>query len=132
MSNNANAVPGHKPRSPPQAKYKLMSELPFSVLKRLADRLDMPTTDGKEPLWRKMIEVMEDCPYDTLAVERFGMNANHRSGSAAYALLTDMGNRGFSYDKMINLLKELDHFTALAELGYSGSHTNMQTHTLSH
>ena len=48
------------------------------------------------------------------------MNANRVDGSPAYALLTDMSNRGVTYDELITLLKKLNHKLALQELGYKG------------
>lgn len=105
-----------KPRSPP--KPKAISELPYATLKRLADRLDMPC-DGSL-YWRKLISVMSGTPYDQLTVERFAMNAHRLDGSPAYALLTDMSNRGVSYDELITYLKKMNHYAALHELGYRG------------
>ena len=48
------------------------------------------------------------------------MNANRVDGSPAYALLTDMSNRGVTYDQVVMLLKKLSHKLALQELGYKG------------
>ena len=105
-----------KTRSPP--KPKAISELPYATLKRLADRLDMPY-DGSL-YWRKLITVMPGTPYDQLTVERFAMNAHRLDGSPAYALLTDMSNRGVSYDELVSYLKKMSFYTALHELGYRG------------
>ena len=105
-----------KTRSPPRPKA--ISELPYATLKRLADRLDMPC-DGSL-YWRKLITVMPGTPYDQLTVERFAMNAHRLDGSPAYALLTDMSNRGVSYDELVSYLKKMSFYTALHELGYRG------------
>ena len=63
-------------------------------------------------------------PYDQLTVERFALNAGRVDGSPAYALLTDMSNRGVTYDELITLLKKLNHKLALQELGYKGELVN--------
>ena len=105
-----------KTRSHPRPKA--ISELPYATLKRLADRLDMPC-DGSL-YWRKLITVMPGSPYDQLTVERFAMNAHRLDGSPAYALLTDMSNRGVSYDELVSYLKRMSFYAALHELGYRG------------
>ena len=105
-----------KNRSHPRPKA--ISELPYATLKRLADRLDMPC-DGSL-YWRKLITVMPGSPYDQLTVERFAMNAHRLDGSPAYALLTDMSNRGVSYDELVSYLKRMSFYAALHELGYRG------------
>lgn len=96
-----------------------VSDLPYAVLKRLADQLDLPNR-GSQPYWRELIKVLPDCPYDQIAVEKFGMNANRVDGSPAYALLTDLSNRGMTYSELVSLLKTLKHYTALSEMGYTG------------
>lgn len=96
-----------------------VSELPYAVLKRLADQLDQPNR-GNQPYWRELIKVLPDCPYDPIAVEKFGMHANRVDGSPAYALLTDLSNRGMTYSELVSLLKTLKHFAALGEMGYAG------------
>lgn len=104
------------------SKPRLISELPYAVLKRLADRLDLPC-DGNQLYWRKLIQLMPNSPYDQLTVERFAMNANRLDGSPAYALLTDMGNRGTTYDQLVSLLKKLNLYVALSDLNYTGTYT---------
>ena len=103
-------------------KPKLICDLSYSAIKRLSDRLDLPC-DGKQLYWRRLIEVWPASPYDQLTVERFAMNANRLDGSPAYALLTDMSNRGVSYGELVSMLKKLNHNTALHDLGYKGNHT---------
>ena len=63
---------------------------------------------------------MPSCRYDSLTVERFGMNASKTSGSPAYALLMDMSNRGITYDQLIAALKKMEFNLALHEIGYKG------------
>ena len=67
-------------------------------------------------------------PYTTLSKlsvlldtsEKFALNANQPSGSPAYALLTDMANRGVTYDELIAGLKKLNFYNALTEIGHRG------------
>lgn len=98
---------------------KTISDLPYAVLKRLSDQLDLPN-QGSQTYWRELIKILPDSPYDQIAVEKFGMNANRVDGSPAYALLTDLSNRGMTYNELISLLKTLKHYTALSEMGYTG------------
>ena len=65
---------------------------------------------------------MPHLKYDVTTVEKFALNANKPSGSPAYALLTDMSNKGVSYDELITGLKKLDFFAALSAIGYRGKH----------
>lgn len=95
-----------------------VSDLPYAVLKRLADQLDLPNR-GSQPYWRELIKILPDCPYDQITVEKFGMNANRVDGSPAYALLTDLSNRGMTYNDLVSLLKALKHYTALSDMGYT-------------
>ncbi len=99
---------------------KLISDLPYTTLKRLADRLDLPC-EGNQLYWRRMVNEWSGSPYDQLTIERFAMNANRLDGSPAYALLTDMSNRGVSYGHLVSLLKKIGHHTALHGLGYRGT-----------
>ena len=94
-------------------------ELPYATLQRLADRLDMPC-DGNQVYWRRLIESMPEGMYDPLTVNRFAMNASRPGGSPSYALLTDMGNRGVTFDQLVSYLKSMHFDTALRELGYKG------------
>ena len=96
-----------------------ISELPYATLQRLASRLDMPC-DGNQLYWRRLIEAMPEGMYDPLTVNRFAMNANRLDGSPGYALLTDMGNRGVTYDQLVTYLKSMSFDVALRELGYKG------------
>lgn len=98
---------------------KLVSDLPYPTLKRLADRLDVPC-GGNQLYWRRMVDVWAGSPYDQLTIERFAMNAHRVDGSPAYALLTDMSNRGVAYSHLVSLLKKINHNSALHELGYRG------------
>ncbi len=101
----------------PQAKrFQKISELDYVTLKKLANRLDIPG----ERNWRRLVEVMPSCHYDTLTVERFGLNSSRSDGSPAYALLTDMSNRGVTYDQLISGLKKMQLDTALQDIGYRG------------
>jgi hypothetical protein len=94
-----------------------ISELPYATLQRLASRLDMPC-DGNQLYWRRLIEAMPEGMYDPLTVNRFAMNANRLDGSPGYALLTDMGNRGVTFDQLVTYLKSMNFDVALRELGY--------------
>ena len=59
--------------------------------------------------------------YDQTTVEKFGLNSNRPGGSPGYALLTDLSNRGVSYDILIAGLKKLHFGAALNDLGYRGA-----------
>lgn len=96
-----------------------ISELPYATLQRLASRLDMPC-DGNQLYWRRLIEAMPEGMYDSLTVNRFAMNANRLDGSPGYALLTDMGNRGVTFEQLVGYLKSMSFDVALRELGYKG------------
>lgn len=96
-----------------------ISELPYATLQRLANRLDMPC-DGNQLYWRRLIEAMPAGMYDPLTVNRFAMNAGRVDGSPGYALLTDMGNRGVTFDQLVSYLKSMKFDVALRELGYKG------------
>ncbi len=102
-----------------KATPKLISDLPYTTLKRLGDRLDLPC-EGNQVYWRRLVSEWAGSPYDQLTIERFAMNANRLDGSPAYSLLTDMSNRGVSYSHLVSLLKKISHHTALHELGYRG------------
>ncbi len=97
-------------------RFRKIVDLDFVTLKKLADRLDIPG----ERNWRKLIEMMPSCRYDSLTVEKFGLNANKSDGSPAYALLSDMSNRGVTYDELINAFKKMQFDTALQDIGYRG------------
>lgn len=107
-------VPQEKPSS--KRGKKLLADLDYVTIKKLASRLDIPG----EKNWRCLIESMPSCRYDSLTVERFGMNASKTDGSPAYAMLMDMSNRGVSYDQLIAALKKMQFDLALHEIGYRG------------
>ena len=96
-----------------------ISELPYATLQRLGNRLDMPCA-GNQLYWRRLIEVMPEGMYDQLTVNRFAMNAGRLDGSPGYALLTDMGNRGVTFQQLVTYLKSMKFDVALRELGYKG------------
>lgn len=98
---------------------RLVSELPYTTLSKLSALLDT-SRDGAQVMWRKLIEQMPQLKYNVTTVEKFALNANQPSGSPAYALLTDMSNRGISYDELITALKKLNFYTALTEIGHRG------------
>ena len=103
--------------NPKQSKrFRKIADLDFVTLKKLSDRLDIPG----ERNWRKLIENMPSCHYDSLTVEKFGLNANKSDGSPGYALLLDMSNRGVSYDELITAFKKMQFDTALQDIGYRG------------
>lgn len=97
----------------------LVSELPYTTLSKLSVLLDT-SRDGAQTMWRKLIEVMPHLKYNVTTVEKFALNANQPSGSPSYALLTDMSNRGVTYDELITGLKKLNFFSALTEIGHRG------------
>lgn len=103
------------PRSPP-SETRLVGDLPYAALKRLADRIDTPG----EGNWRELIRVLPGVSYGQTMVERFGLNAARIGGSPGYALLTDLSNRGVSYDALVSALKKLNFGAALQDLGYRG------------
>ena len=94
-------------------------ELPYATLQRLGNRLDMPC-GGNQLYWRLLIEALPEGMYDQLTVNRFAMNANRLDGSPGYALLTDMGNRGVTFQQIVGYLKKMQFDLALRELGYKG------------
>lgn len=96
-----------------------ISDLPYATLQRLGNRLDMPCA-GNQLYWRKLIEAMPEGMYDQLTVNRFALNAGRLDGSPGYALLTDMGNRGVTFDQLVSYLKKMKFDVALKELGYKG------------
>ena len=97
-----------------------ISDLPYATLQRLGNRLDLPC-GGNQLYWRQLIEVMPEGMYDQLTVNRFAMNANRLDGSPGYALLTDMGNRGVTFEQLVTYLKSMNFDVALRELGYKGN-----------
>ena len=99
--------------------HESISDLPYAALQRLANRLDMPC-DGNQLYWRRLVEAMPEGMYDPLTVNRFAMNAGRVDGSPGYALLTDMGNRGVTYDQLVTYLKSMKFDVGLRELGYKG------------
>ena len=105
--------------SQPKSKPRRIGDLPYVTLRKLSNRLDT-LSDGKESYWRKLVEVMPSLGYDQSTVERFALNANKQDGSPAYALLTDMSNRGVGYEELITALKKLHLNTALHDLGHRG------------
>ena len=112
-----------KAQNGPRASDSI-SELPYTSLQRLGNRLDMPC-EGNQLYWRKLIEVMPESMYDQLTVNRFAMNANRLDGSPGYALLTDMGNRGVTFEQLVGYLKKMKFDSALRELGYKGECVSM-------
>lgn len=112
----------HSPQQNTTAKkadtkeFKKLADLDYVSLKKLANRLDIPG----ERNWRSLIEKVPGVRYDPLTVERFGLNANKSDGSPGYALLTDMSNRGVTYDQLITALKRMHFDTALQDIGYRG------------
>ena len=113
-------------RSPqrPQASAKpkgkqiqRLADLDYVTIRKLANRLDVPG----EKNWRKLIEAMPNCRYDAITVEKFGINASKLDGSPAYAMLSDMSNRGVSYNQLITALKKMQFDIALQEIGYRGT-----------
>lgn len=113
--NSTQQTPGGVKKPTPKHLQKL-ADLDYVTLKKLANRLDIPG----EKNWRKFIEMMPSCHYDPLTVERFGMNANMADGSPAYAMLTDMSNKGVTYNQLISALKKMNFDTALQDIGYRG------------
>ena len=97
----------------------LVSQLPYTTLSKLSVLLDT-SKDGTQTMWRRLIEVMPHLKYNVTTVEKFALNANQPSGSPAYALLTDMANRGITYDELIAGLKKLNFYNALTEIGHRG------------
>lgn len=98
---------------------RLVSELPYNTLSKLSSLLDT-SRDGSQVMWRKLIEMMPHLKYNVTTVEKFALNANQPNGSPSYALLTDMSNKGVSYDDLITGLKKLDFHTALTAIGHRG------------
>lgn len=98
---------------------RLVNQLPYTTLSKLSSLLDT-SRDGTQVMWRRLIEEMPHLKYDVTTVEKFALNANKPSGSPAYALLTDMSNRGVAYEELITGLKKLNFFTALVEIGHRG------------
>jgi hypothetical protein len=101
----------------PQGKqFRKIADLDYVTVRKLANRLDIPGDKN----WRKLIEMMPSVRYDTLTVEKFGLNSSKQDGSPGYALLSDMSSRGVTYDQLIAALKRMQFDTALQEIGYRG------------
>ena len=98
---------------------RLVSQLPYPTLSKLSTLLDT-SRDGTQVMWRRLIEEMPHLKYDVTTVEKFALNATKPNGSPAYALLTDMSNKGVAYDELISGLKKLDFYAALTAIGYRG------------
>ena len=98
---------------------RLVSELPYPTLSKLSSLLDT-SRDGSLVMWRKLIEEMPHLKYNVTTVEKFAMNVNQPNGSPSYALLTDMANKGVSYEELITGLKKLNFHTALTSIGHRG------------
>lgn len=98
---------------------RLVSELPYPTLSKLSSLLDT-SRDGSLVMWRKLIEEMPHLKYNVTTVEKFAMNVNQPNGSPSYALLTDMANKGVSYEELITGLKKLNFHTALTAIGHRG------------
>lgn len=105
-----------KSTSPP----RLVSQLPYTTLSKLSSLLDT-SRDGSQVMWRKLIEEMPHLKYNVTTVEKFALNVNQPNGSPSYALLTDMSNRGVSYEELITGLKKLNFHTALTAIGHRGT-----------
>lgn len=101
---------------PPGKQFKKIDDLDYVTVRKLASRLDIPGENN----WRKLIEMMPSVRYDSLKVEQFGLNASKIDGSPGYALLSDMSNKGVTYDQLIAALKKMQFDTALQEIGYRG------------
>lgn len=95
-----------------------LSDLSYTLLKRLGDRLDMDS--GKTTWWRKLIEAKNDDTYSTMAVAKFAQSALRSDGSPGYDLLLDMSNRGMTFDGLTSLLKKIKYYDALKDIGYKG------------
>ena len=104
-------------------KPKPICDLSYSAIKCLADRLDLPyPCDGKQLYFTGGASSRSGPLAPTIkSLERFAMNANRLDGSPAYALLTDMSNRGVSYGELVTMLKKLNRNMALHDLGYKGN-----------
>lgn len=101
----------------PQGKqFHKIADLDYVVVRKLANRLDIPGDKN----WRKLIEMMPSVRYDPLTVEKFGLTSNKADGSPGYALLSDMSSRGVTYDQLITALKKMEFDMALQEIGYRG------------
>ena len=104
-------------KTKPQGKqFKKIADLDYVTVRKLASRLDIPGENN----WRRLIEMMPSVRYDSLTVERFGLNASKVDGSPGYALLSDMSSRGVTYDQLIAALKKMQFDIALQEIGYRG------------
>lgn len=102
--------------NPPGKQFKKIADLDYVTVRKLACRLDIPGENN----WRRLIEMMPSVKYDSLTVERFGLNASKVDGSPGYALLSDMSSRGVTYDQLIAALKKMQFDIALQEIGYRG------------
>lgn len=104
----------------PQRKVVPLSEVSYATLKRLGDRLDM-AYDGTSTWWRKLIEKKADPRYDAITVAKLARAGQQHDGSPGYELLMDMSNRGVTFGELVSLLKKLEYFDALKEIGYKGA-----------
>lgn len=106
----------HNKKKPQGKQFRKIADLDYVTIKKLSNRLDIPGDKN----WRKLIEMMPSVRYDTLTVEKFGLNATKTDGSPGYALLSDMSSRGVTYDQLIMALKKMHFDIALQEIGYRG------------
>lgn len=101
------------------SKTMPLSELPYSNLKRLGDRLDL-AVDGSSTWWRKLITAKADPRYDMVTVAKLARAGQQPDGSPGYDLLMDLGNRGTTLGELVSLLKKIHYYDALKELNYKG------------
>ena len=96
-----------------------LSELAYGDLQRLGSRLD-DVCEGTSTWWRKLIEAKSDKMYDVYTVAKLSRSSQQPGGSPGYELLVDLGNRGTTLGELVSLLKKIQFYDALKELGYKG------------
>ncbi|KAK2567935.1 Mucosa-associated lymphoid tissue lymphoma translocation protein 1-like protein [Acropora cervicornis] len=93
-------------------------KLPYGVLKKLADQLDMLDSTRN---WKSLISVMPDIDsYTPLQVSAFERQGQRPGGSPAMALLNDLGQQCKTTRQLVVWLKKIENDDALEILGYVG------------
>ncbi|XP_029194147.2 mucosa-associated lymphoid tissue lymphoma translocation protein 1 homolog isoform X1 [Acropora millepora] len=91
-------------------------KLPYGVLKKLADQLDVLDSTRN---WKSLISVMPHTDsYTPLQVSAFERQGLRPGGSPAMALLNDLGQRCKTTKQLVVWLKEIENDDALEILGY--------------
>lgn len=105
--------------------HRLVRELPFQTLNRLAAILDV--IDGNRAGWEKLVEQMPKGTYDHVQIGTFRLAQMRLGGSPSYDLLTDMGYRGRTVEQLISYLEKVENEKALELLKPPGAFNRLAT-----